>query len=51
LISQRTSTTDVCTFAELYPALRPGELLEGTQDRRFRDAWAMAQADTFAPAG
>src|SRR5260221_7151523 len=49
--SQRTSTTDVCTFAELYPALRPGELLEGTQDRRFRDAWAMAQADSFQPVG
>jgi glutamate synthase domain-containing protein 2 len=49
--SKRTSSTEVCSFAELYPALRPGELLEGTKDRRFRDAWAMARADTFAPAG
>jgi hypothetical protein len=49
--SQRSSTTEVCSFAELYPALRPGELIEGTEDRRFRDAWAMARAESFAPAG
>jgi len=49
--SQRSSTTEVCTFAQLYSALRPGELLEGTEDRRFRDAWAMARADSFAPVG
>ncbi|WP_431206447.1 FMN-binding glutamate synthase family protein [Bradyrhizobium betae] len=48
--SQRTSTTDVKSFAQLYPALRPGELLEGTEDPRFRDAWRMAQAETFQPA-
>ncbi len=48
---QRTSTTEVRSFAQLYPALRPGELLEGTEDRRFRDAWAMARADSFAPEG
>ncbi|MFX4662414.1 FMN-binding glutamate synthase family protein, partial [Acinetobacter baumannii] len=49
--SQRTSTTEVRTFAKLYPALRPGELLDGTQDPRFREAWAMALPDTFAPVG
>ena len=49
--SQRTSTTDVRTFAQLYPTLRPGELLDGTQDPRFREAWAMARADSFQPAG
>ena len=48
--SQRTSTTDVATFAKLYPALQRGELLEGTQDVRFRDAWAMARPDMFAAA-
>jgi glutamate synthase domain-containing protein 2 len=48
--SQRTSTTSVQSFAQLYPALRPGELLEGTEDPRFRDAWRMARADTFQPA-
>jgi len=46
--SHRTATTEVQTFAKLYPSLRPGELIDGTDDRRFRDAWAMARADTFA---
>ena len=49
--SQRSSTTEVRTFAQLYPSLRPGELLDGTSDPRFRDAWAMARADSFALAG
>jgi Conserved region in glutamate synthase len=49
--SQRSSTTEVCSFAKLYPALRPGELLDGTNDPRFRDAWAMARPDTFQPVG
>ena len=49
--SQRTSTTEVRSFAKLYPALRPGELLDGTDDPRFRDAWAMARADSFQAAG
>jgi glutamate synthase domain-containing protein 2 len=48
--SQRTSTTEVVSFAKLYPVLRPGELIEGTYDTRFREAWAMARADSFAPA-
>src|ERR1700754_3935974 len=48
--NQRTSTTQVQSFAQLYPSLRPGELLEGTEDPRFRDAWRMARADTFQPA-
>ena len=30
--SQRTSTTEVQTFAKLYPSLRPGELIDGTSD-------------------
>ena len=49
--SKRTSTTEVMSFAKLYPSLRPGELIEGTQDPRFRDAWAMARADSFQPVG
>jgi hypothetical protein len=49
--SQRSSTTEVRSFARLYPALRPGELLDGTEDPRFRDAWAMARADSFQPVG
>jgi glutamate synthase domain-containing protein 2 len=49
--SQRVSSTEVKSFAQLYPSLRPGELLDGTEDVRFKDAWAMARADQFAPAG
>src|SRR5579871_3885727 len=48
--SKRTSSTDVQTFAKLYPTLRPGELIDGTSDVRFADAWRMARPDTFAPA-
>jgi glutamate synthase domain-containing protein 2 len=49
--SQRSSTTEVLTFAKLYPPLRPAELIDGTSDPRFRDAWEMARADSFQPAG
>jgi hypothetical protein len=49
--SQRVSNTEVASFDTLYPTLRRGELLDGTTDPRFRDAWARAQADSFAPAG
>jgi glutamate synthase domain-containing protein 2 len=49
--SKRTSTTEVQSFARLYPSLRPGELIDGTSDQRFREAWAMARADTFSAAG
>jgi glutamate synthase domain-containing protein 2 len=49
--SQRTSTTEVLSFAKLYPSLRPGELIEGSEDARYRNAWAMARAESFQPAG
>jgi hypothetical protein len=49
--SQRTSTTEVRSFARLYPSLRPGELIDGTSDPRFREAWSMARAETFSAAG
>ncbi|MBB1093638.1 FMN-binding glutamate synthase family protein [Rhodopseudomonas palustris] len=48
--SQRTSSSVVVSFAQLYPTLRPGELLDGTDDPRFKQAWAMARAETFAAA-
>ena len=46
---RRVSPHEVESFADLYPALRPGALLDGTQDPRFAAAWAMARADSFAP--
>jgi len=45
--SRRISPNDVKTFAELYPSLRPGELLAGTSDKRFEAAWALASAKDF----
>jgi glutamate synthase domain-containing protein 2 len=44
---RRVSPHEVATFADLYPALRPGELVEGTGDPRFCEAWTMARADSF----
>ena len=49
--SQRSSTNDVLSFAKLYPSLRPGELINGTSDPRFREAWEMARAESFTAAG
>ena len=49
--SHRSPDNDVTSFTQLYPELKPNELIHGTNDRRFRDAWAMAQADSFQPLG
>ena len=48
--SRRVSASQVMTFAQLYPQLAPGELLRGTKDPRFSEAWAMASAHDFRPA-
>jgi hypothetical protein len=47
--SRRVSGREVMTFAELYPPLERGELVKGTKDPRFRDAWATANASDFRP--
>ena len=49
-ISRRVSPSHIRTFAELYPSVAPGELIAGTADPRFREAWAVARADSFAAA-
>jgi len=48
--SRRVSPHEVMSFAELYPALEPGELLAGTGDKRFEIAWGMANAAEFRAA-
>jgi glutamate synthase domain-containing protein 2 len=48
--SRRVSAREVLSFDTLYPTLRPGELLAGTDDPRFRDAWKIAGAGSFRPA-
>ena len=47
----RAAPDRVVTFAELYHPLKPGELLLGTSDARFENAWAIATAESFAPIG
>ena len=49
--TQRVSATEVKSLEQLYPSLRPGELIDGTEDIRFKDAWEMARAESFSPAG
>lgn len=48
--TRRVSAERVASYAELYPALPPGALLAGCDDRRFERAWAMARAESFAAA-
>ena len=45
---KRASGGAIKTYADLYPTLQPGELLNGTRDERFAAAWAMASAETFS---
>jgi glutamate synthase domain-containing protein 2 len=47
----RAAPDRVVTFAELYHPLKPGELLLGTSDSRFENAWAIATAESFSPIG
>ncbi len=44
---RRVSQREYVTFAQLYPSLEPGELLKGTSDVRFREAWELADASSF----
>jgi glutamate synthase domain-containing protein 2 len=46
---QRAAPDRVVTFAELFPFLKPGELLAGTDQRQYRDPWEVARADSFVP--
>ena len=39
--------SEVQSFAELYPPLKPGELLAGTADKRYQTPWDMASAEEF----
>ena len=45
---KRISESVVKSFMDLYPPLRKGELLTGTEDPRYKEAWRRAQAESFA---
>ena len=44
---KRTGEAEVMSFMDLYPPLKKGELLEGTEDKRFKRAWQRANAEGF----
>lgn len=48
-LTKRISPHVAQTYDHLYRFLTPGELLAGTDDPRFKDAWELASADSFAP--
>ena len=48
--SKRLGPERVARFDQVYRFLAPGELLAGTDDPRYRDAWKLARAESFAPA-
>jgi glutamate synthase domain-containing protein 2 len=45
---KRIGEGKVKSFMDLYPPLKKGELLTGTEDARFRSAWHRASAQTFS---
>jgi len=47
--SKRVTSGEVVSLAELHRFLNPGELLTGTEDPRFKSAWAMATPEAFSP--
>ncbi len=47
---RRVSPNRVESYAQIYPLLAPGALLDGTDDPRYATAWALARADSFMPA-
>jgi hypothetical protein len=51
-IVQRRSAGEVRSYATIYPALQPGELLDAAAEPAiYRVYWSMARADSFRPVG
>ncbi len=48
-VLRRISAHEVQSYATLFPSLEPGELLRGTKDARFQQAWDKADPRSFAP--
>ena len=48
-IYQRQGSTKVQSYSEVYNFLKPGELVEGTDNPRFKKFWNMASASSFDP--
>jgi glutamate synthase domain-containing protein 2 len=48
-IMRRLSPLEVRSFAQVYPFLEPGELIDGTAHPDYARHWAMADAHSFQP--
>ena len=46
-ILRRVSRAEVSSFAEIYPQLEPGALLNGSAEGSYAGNWALADASTF----
>ncbi len=49
-VMQRVDETKVASYAELYPWLEDGALLDGTAPEEYQRAWVSATSKSFAPA-
>ena len=49
-ISKRTAFGRAETYEQIYRFLKPGELLSGTDDPRFKDIWPRVRPDSFSVA-
>ena len=49
-LSRRISPSEIRGYDRIYRFLTPGELLAGTAEAPYAEAWAKARADSFAPA-
>jgi len=47
-VLKRSAFGQVETLEKIYRLLKPGELLSGTEDPRFKDAWPKARSDSFS---
>ncbi|RLB72982.1 MAG: FMN-binding glutamate synthase family protein [Deltaproteobacteria bacterium] len=48
-IYQRQGPTEVHSYADVYHFLKPGEILAGTDNSRFKKFWDIASANSFSP--
>ena len=49
MVFRRQGTSQMVSVEDRFHWLQPGELLVGTNDRRYARVWAMARTDSFAP--
>ena len=50
-LRHRVSATDAEPASVVYRLLKPGELIDAPENTHMGRSWALAQAESFAPAG